>query len=353
MLTIFPGLANPNNVYPGFPVTQSLTQALRPHPQWTGVPNFLGPPMGDTWYDSLQVKVTKRFSRGLSAQGNYTWSKSLDNAVNANTSYLTPSDPILNDPYQGVHQKQLSGFDRPQAMTISFSYTTPKINSFGGDNIGGKAIRYIARDWTLSGVMRYQSGALISSATSNNALWTNFGYVNGVTNFSGFGNVNSGAPLENIVSGTSCLAVDPNGHFNPQTTIALNPNHWANQTTPTFGTAAPYYTNCRWQRQPSESLNLGRIFRVREKYQLLIEAQFFNVFNRTFISQPGVGTSTTAPTCTSALPGYPSPLSTNTCAANGAAGIPGALTTGFGFSNTNNGAGVNPRSGQLVARFTF
>ncbi len=341
--TIFPGLANPNNVYTGFPATQSLSQALRPRPQWTGIPNFLGPPMGDTWYDSLQAKVTKRFSHGLEAQGNYTWSKSLTNGSDSNTSYLTPATVTLNDPYNFATFKQLSAFDRPQAMTISFSYTTPKINGFGGDSFGGKAVRYVARDWTVSGVLRYQSGALIPSATSNNGLWGNFGYVNGVTNFGGT------APLENYVAGQSCLAVNPNSSFNPETTIGLNANRWVNQTSETFGTAAPYYTNCRWRRQPAESLSLGRIFRVKEKYQLLIQAQFFNVFNRVTIPSPGVGTSTTAPTYTNAFPGYPAPTGT----AGTAGYVPGALESGFGFVNTLNGAGTNPRSGQLVARFTF
>ncbi|HTW66029.1 MAG TPA: carboxypeptidase-like regulatory domain-containing protein, partial [Bryobacteraceae bacterium] len=44
----FPLLANPSNVYPGFPSSETLAQALRPYPQWFGVPPFLGPPMGDT-----------------------------------------------------------------------------------------------------------------------------------------------------------------------------------------------------------------------------------------------------------------------------------------------------------------
>src|SRR2546422_128971 len=73
----FPNLANPNNVYPGFPSDQSLIQALRPHPQWVGIPPFLGPPLGDTWYDSLQAKATQRLSRGLTGQVAFTWQKEL------------------------------------------------------------------------------------------------------------------------------------------------------------------------------------------------------------------------------------------------------------------------------------
>ncbi len=34
-------------------------------------------------------------------------------------------------------------------------------------------------------------------------------------------------------------------------------------------------------------------------------------------------------------------------------GMPGALSGGYGYVNTLQGAGTNPRTGQLVARFVF
>ena len=51
--------------YPGLPSTGaaavSVIQNIRPYPQWTAVPPFLGPPLGDTWYDSLQTKASSAF----------------------------------------------------------------------------------------------------------------------------------------------------------------------------------------------------------------------------------------------------------------------------------------------------
>ena len=335
----FPALKNPSNVYPGFPTSETLAQALRPYPQWFGVPSFLGPPDGDTWYDSLQVKVTKRYSHGLTAQVAYTFEKSLTNGANSNTSYLTPEDPVLNDPFNIPTDKQLSGFDQPQVLVISFSYTVPKLpDDFLGGNGAGKAISWLARDWTIGGVLKYASGMLIQSPASNITLWNTMGVggtpLNGVSNFGG------AEPLENYVPGQSCLAINPNSHFDPTTTLALNPNAWSNQRTETFGDAAPYYGNCRWQRQPAESLSLGRIFRIKEKVQLLVQAQFFNIFNRVVYPMPtGATTSTTLATTGNPFPGLP--------------GTSGALNGGYGFVDTLNGAGTNPRSGQLVARFTF
>jgi hypothetical protein len=346
VISRFPALKDPSNVYPGFPSTETLSQALRGYPQWFGAPPFLGPPQGDTWYDALQVKVTKRYSYGLTAQVAYTWSKSLTNAANSNTSYLTPDDPIINDPYNVPTQKQLSGFDQPQVLVISFSYTTPKVQTFG-ESVPGKGANWLVRDWTIGGVLKYASGALIATPSSNNCLYAAMGLGNGAPPCGGsnngvsvFGGTN---PLENYVSGKSCLSVNPNSHFDPTTTLALNPAAWSNQSTETFGDAAPYYSDCRWQRQPAESLSLGRIFRIREKVQLLIQAQFFNVFNRVVYPAPTVETSTTAATFGNPFPGSPSP----------GLGQNAALNGGYGWVDVLNGAGTNPRSGQLVARFTF
>src|SRR5438093_2967027 len=143
----FPHLANPSAVYPGFPSDHSLIQALRPHPQWIGIPPFLGPELGDTWYDSLQANVTQRLSRGLSVQGTYTWQKELALGLNADTSYVTPAPSLINDVFNRAQNKQLSGFSRPQVLSIAFSYTTPAWGNF-------KALSWEVRDGTIGSFLR-------------------------------------------------------------------------------------------------------------------------------------------------------------------------------------------------------
>lgn len=71
--------------------------------------------------------------------------------------------------------------------------------------------------------------------------------------------------------------------------------------------------------------------------------EFFNAFNRLFLSSPaGVGTNT-------------QPVGPN-AAAPTTRNAAGALTGGYGFVNTFNtinGNGSQPRTGQIVARFSF
>jgi hypothetical protein len=334
----FPYLANPNNVYPGFPGTQTLLQALRPYPQWNGIPPFLGPPDGNTWYDSLQIKATKRYSHGLSAQVAYTWQKELTNGTNSNTSYVTPSPPLINDVFNKSLDKQISGFSVPQELIIAFNYTTQKIELNSG---GGRALSWLARDWTIGGVLRYQSGLILQTPFSTNNLLANLGRGPG-NNPALWG---GGYTFMDRVPGQPLFLVNPNSTFDPTQQLVLNPKAWVEPPYGTFGTSAPYYNDFRWQRQPAESMSFGRIFRIKERYQLQIRAEFQNIFNRLFYQAPADGapfgfpfTSVTTPT----LHGNPG----------------GTLSQGFGYVNWVNGGltqfgGAQPRSGQIVGRFTF
>jgi len=343
VIAAFPALANPNNVYPGFPSYNFLNQALRPVPQWIGVPPFLGPPLADTWYDSLQVKLTKRYSRGLTVTGAYTYQKAESLGANSNSAYFTAGSVVVNDVYNRQQNKQLSSLDEPQVLVVNFNYTTQK-NKFGGDGFAGKTLQWLSRDWTFGGVLRYQSGVLLETPSSQNNLLYQLG-IGSQDNPAVFG-----APfsVENYVPGQPFFApgFNPNSHFDPTKTLVLNTKAWVDAPPGTYGVSAPYYINNRWQRQPAESLSVGRIFRIKEKYQLQLRGEFYNVFNRVFYTAPASGGGAFAPTGTFTAPTY-----ANSFPVLGSTS--GALNGGFGFVNSFNGFGTQPRSGQLIARFTF
>jgi len=83
-------------------------------------------------------------------------------------------------------------------------------------------------------------------------------------------------------------------------------------------------------------MSFGRLFRLgRERMNLQIRAEFQNIFNRVFLSAPAVGGFT----------------NTNPATAIQAAG--GIVTGGYGSIATIGGAGAQPRTGQVIARFTF
>ncbi len=314
--------------YAGFPSTDTVAQAIRPIPQWLQPDPWLGPPIGKTWYDSLQTKLTKRFSHGLQMQASYVWSKAEDLGTGAETGYYVSGTPLVSDIYNYGINKQLNQLTRPDDFLISGSYVTPKMAT---DSTGKKLLSQVLRDWQIAFLMRYQNGALIQSPPSSNQLTTEL--ERSVPDF-----LSEDENFMNYVPGANPLAVNPNcGCFNPQTTLALNPKAWVDAAPGTWGSAAPFYNNVRWQRQPAESASFGRNFRVgREgKYNLQVRAEFKNIFNRLFLSAPSVGGTTGV-----------NPFTT-------AASTGGVNTAGYGYIATLEGAGAQPRSGQIVARLTF
>ena len=316
------------SIYAGFPAAQPLEQALRNVPQWGGVSPWLGPPLGKTWYDSLQTKVTKRYSHGLQAQGNFTWAKGLVNGTASDSTYYLTGQALSGDIYNYADNKQLNQYVRPLATTITFSYTTPKFSAAG---FAMKTLSQASRDWQVGAVLRYQSGALIGLPSSLNLLTTQLGRTNplGFTNTFGNNYWNlTGQPLLNFNPNCGC--------FNPQTAQVLNTAAFTDAPAGTWSTSAPFYNNFRWQRQPAESLSLARNFRVGKegKYNMQIRAEFQNIFNRLFLSMPSI-----------ANPNLPIVSTTYAGSA--------LNSSGFGSVATLNGAGATPRSGQIVARFTF
>ena len=328
--------------YPGMPLNDTVAQSLRPVPQWGtgGGPNpYLGPPVGKTWYDALQTKVTKRFSHGLSMQGSFTWSKALFDGSGTDTNFFVAGRPLVNDIYNYGQNKQLNQLTKPLALVISGSYTTPKMQA---DRTGMRMLSQVLRDWQLGAVLRYQSGNLIQTPPSNNAL------MNQLTRFTNADFQGTTQTFWNSVSGVNPLNIDPNCKcFNPQTAQVLNPAAWTDAAPGQWGVSAPFYNNYRWQRQPAEAMSFGRNFRVGKegKYNLQVRAEFQNIFNRHFLAQPAVG----------GQGGQFFQQATYTSPLTALASTNGVNTGGYGTINTTNPGGVGsiPRSGMAVARFTF
>ncbi len=306
--------------YPGFPQTQTLAQALRPFPQFTNILTYWDP-LGDTWYNSLQVKATKRFSHGLTFLSTFTWSKSLFNGSEiGEPNPGTTGNALVNDVYNRPVNKYISSYDQPFLFNISLTYVTPKLG-------GNKALSWVARDWTYGVFLQYASGFPIQAPYANNNLnQVLFNTLPGIPASNTFANRVPGQPLYNV---------DPNCHcYDPNKTFLLNPNAWADPGTGQFGSSAAYYSDYRTQRRPTENMNIGRTWRFKESMSFNLRFEVSNVFNRAYWGNPAA-TNAKAP---------------QTFGRNGNA------SSGFGFMNTITpgftGA-LQPRSGMLVGRFQF
>ncbi|MCX6606025.1 MAG: TonB-dependent receptor [Acidobacteria bacterium] len=289
--------------YDSFAGSNTLAQSLRPYPQFGGL-GSLWAPIGNTWYDSLQIKVTKRYSKGLTGTMAYTWSKNLTNVENQSGG-IVPTNDVYNRP----NQKAFSVNDQPQVLVLGFNYDSPRWNK-------NWATKAFLSSWTLGGIMRYSSGFPIQAPNSNNAL--------GSLLFRGtrMNRVNS-EPLylQNLNNGQS---------IDPFKQLTLNPKAWSDAAPGEWGYAAAYYNDYRFARRPDEQLSFGRMFRVKERYVISFRAEFFNVLNRTYLNNPDSGNPAATTQINSA----------------------GVVTAGFGRINPASVANP-PRNGQVVARFQF
>jgi len=315
--------------FPEFPPFLTVFQALRQMPEYTGTVQYFNP-IGKTWYDALQTKATKRFSHGLDALVTYTWSRNLILGAEDNNQYSSPTPPIVNDVYNRMNSKSLSGLDQPQVLTLAANYTTPKVFA-SRSGFTAKTASWLARDWTYGAVLRYGSGFPFPVPAATTNLASLIGQTTRVDRV-------PGVPL--FTADLNCHCIDPTKTF------VLNPAAWVNPPNGQFGTANAHYNDYREQRHPVESMSLARNIRIRERANFQVRGEFTNIFNRTGLNVP---TNTNA-------------FATQT---RNAAGV---TTGGFGWINTaavggnlTSGAAAVagtfatplPRQGTLVARFTF
>ena len=253
------------------------------------------------------MKLTKRYSHGLSLTASFTWQKELVLGALSGLA-ISQSPQAVNDIFNRQQNKYISADSQPFQFVTGFTYLTPAVTT-------NRWTRLIVRDWNFSGVLRYASGLPIQVPTAQNNLNTLL--------FRGtFANRVPGQPL--FLKDLNCHCIDPNKDF------VLNPAAWSDPAAGQFGSAAAFYNDYRYARRPTESLSFGRTFRVRESISFQVRGEFFNVLNRTQINNPDSGNA----------------LATQT---RNTSGVP---TAGFGRVNAGS-LFSNPRSGHILARFQF
>ena len=95
-------------------------QLLKPYPQY-GAVNIVNPSIGNSIYHSMQVRVEKRFSKGYTLLGAYTWSKNLTDFSNSAVGSTTG----VMDPFNLSLERSLDAQDVPHRVVISGVYELP------------------------------------------------------------------------------------------------------------------------------------------------------------------------------------------------------------------------------------
>jgi hypothetical protein len=288
--------------YPGFPLTATVAQALRPFPQFEDIESQYAP-LGNSWYDALHLKATKRLSHGLDFSSAFSWQKEL------------VLDSAINNVFDRATNKTLSAQSRPLTLMVAANYHFPSLGT-------NRVVSAIFSDWTYGAVLQYTSGQPLTvpgaQSQLNQLLFQGSSRANRVP----------GEPL--FLKDLNCHCFDPNKEF------ALNPNAWVDPPDGEFGSTSQRIDDFRAQRRPRESMSLARTFRlngIREGVTLNFRIELENVFNRTQMANP----STTNARQTQTFDDR------------------GNVVSGYGRIDTGASPGdsFQPRRGQIVARLRF
>ncbi len=113
---------------------------------------------GDSNYHALQLDVNRRFSRGLSLRGVYTWSRALDDGDSLNGTTAANAPGLVSNPFDLKADYGLATYDVRHIGVISSTYELP----FGK----GKALanslsgwgNTLSSGWSVNSILTMQSG---------------------------------------------------------------------------------------------------------------------------------------------------------------------------------------------------
>jgi hypothetical protein len=113
---------------------------------------------GDSSYHALQLDVRRRFSRGLSLRGIYTFSKTLDDGDSVNQTTAGNAPGLVSNPFNLRADKGLATYDVRNAAVINALYDLPfgQGRRFAGSRQGWSS--RLASGWSVAGVLTAQSG---------------------------------------------------------------------------------------------------------------------------------------------------------------------------------------------------
>jgi hypothetical protein len=113
---------------------------------------------GDSSYNALQLELNRRFSKGLSLRGAYTFSKVIDDGDSYNATAAGNAPGLVTNPYDVRADRGLGTFDVRNAAVITANYDLPLGNRqhwLGSAKGIGHAL---VSGWSLNSIVTLQEG---------------------------------------------------------------------------------------------------------------------------------------------------------------------------------------------------
>lgn len=262
---------------------------IRPYVGYTAINTMLN--IFNSNYNSLQAKVTKKFSGKSLIDANYTWSRGLTNAQN-------DSATAAQNIYNLAAEYGPSAYNRNSILTVDAVWELPWMKDqkdLVGRIVGG---------WEVSGIYAVNTGLPLNATMSASASTPiNYGGLTSTYN----GATNGGVPTDAAglgILGPSLASLRPSVVLNPSNgygQVNLKTRlHWFNQTAFVAPAISSFQVGNE-QRNPMvgpgfNKLDVGifRTFNIYRGTTFTLRGEGFNVLNHT--NWGSVGTSATSST---------------------------------------------------------
>jgi hypothetical protein len=221
--------------------TTSISNLLRPFPEFSGVTE-LNLNNGGSYYHSLNIKLQKRFGRGLQLVMNYDHSRLMERV-----SYLNGGSMAL--------EKRVSSFDRPNSFILSGSYELPFGKGKQFLHQLPSPVDFVLGGWSLASVYTLHSGAPLA--------WGNLIYLGGDLRYD---------------------ATNPSHSFDT-TRFNTVSNQQLSQN---FRTFPSQFNNLRVNHTNNVDITLTKTFSIREKVKVQFRAEAFNLTNTPLFASPNL-----------------------------------------------------------------
>ncbi len=219
---------------------------------------------GNASYNSLQVAVKKRLSRGVNLSLAYTFSKGIDDYPEGGSNNDVGADGASALPWYFKNGRVLdrgpSGNDRRQRLALSYVWMLPKLGHMN------RALRGVLGGWQLGGIMTAESGGGLTITAGQDFSKTGLNRDRGVL-----------VAGQEIYSNTGCGAT-------PGCTAWLNKAAFAQPATGTFGTLGK--NALRGPGMIVFDANLSKNYALNERWKLQLRGEFFNATNHVNPNEP-------------------------------------------------------------------
>src|SRR5882724_5186305 len=248
---------------------------------------------GFNTYNAFQLSFQRRYSAGLTLNGQYTYSKNFGNSAGSNEALTA------NNPFDFNNDIGYNSFDVRHLMNVSALYALPfgKGKQYMGDVTG--ATQALLGNWEVGAILNGRSGFPVDLRITRNdivcqntttGVVTNTGTVNGFANSCAAGSVGvintpGGGATRNVRRPDIVAGVDPFTNVNGL--LFINPAAFATPKPGTFGNAergflhGPDFTQF--------DLSFIKRFPIRESLNFEFRTEIFNLFNGVNFANP-VGT---------------------------------------------------------------